>query len=185
MQFCTVQQAPSESEDDLKFFGTRRTQRTDAQGVPVGGAKGSSGELIAWKSQLTSSSRHRAMCKPEIGQEGASLQDTSCLKRACSKKHSERRKPYSSRGCTSRSTSKHVLQTKVSKQQDTKICSIGSSGQDCVPYHFGSLRRQAGESEQAKQAKGCNGLHVTSRVCSGIRIHSSTSPVACSCSYSP
>jgi hypothetical protein len=117
MQFGTVQQAPSESKDALKFFGTRHTQRTDARGVRVKGATGSSGELIAWKSQLTSSSQHRAMCKPEIRQEGASSQDTSCLKRACSKKHSERRKPYSSRGCTGRSTSKQVLQ--ASSQSST------------------------------------------------------------------
>jgi len=68
MQFCTLQQAPSESEDDLKFFGTGHTQRTDAHGVPVGDATGSSGELIAWKSQLTSSSRHRAMYQPKVGQ---------------------------------------------------------------------------------------------------------------------
>ncbi len=68
MQFCTLQQAPSEAEDDLKFFGTGHTQRTDAYGVPVGDATGSSGELIAWKSQLTSSSRHRAMYQPKVGQ---------------------------------------------------------------------------------------------------------------------
>lgn len=109
MQFGTVKQAPSESEDDLKFFGTGHTHRTDARGVRVGGATGSSAELIAWRSQLTSSSRHRAMCQPKQGQEGASLQDTSCLKRSCSKKHSERSKTYSSRGCTGRSTSKHSV----------------------------------------------------------------------------
>jgi hypothetical protein len=47
MQFCTLQQAPSESEDDLKFFGTGHTQRTYAHDVPVGDATGRSGELIA------------------------------------------------------------------------------------------------------------------------------------------
>ncbi len=81
MQFGTVKHAPSESEDDIKFFGTGHTHNTDARGVRVGGATGSSAELIAWKSQLTSSSRHRAMCQPKQGQEG-----TSCLKRACHKK---------------------------------------------------------------------------------------------------
>ncbi len=129
MQFGTVKQAPSEPEDDLKFFGTGHTHKTDARGVRVGGATGSSAELIAWKSQLTSSSPHKAMCQPKQGQEGASMQDTSCLKRAYSKKHSERSKTYSSKEDAQADPLRSILlQTTISKQQGTKICSIGSFG---------------------------------------------------------